>query len=89
LLIVCRVQVIDLREQLLLLQVAQLYTVVVMLSYLVNVLVDRLKSLHLLLISGFDLLTFFQVLILEWGLALWMLNLVDQVGEHFVSPHLE
>jgi hypothetical protein len=88
-LIVCRVQVIDLREQLLLLQVAQLYTVVVMLSYLVNVLVDRLKSLHLLLISGFDLLTFFQVLILERGLALWMLNLVDQVGEHFVSPHLE
>jgi len=88
-LIVCRVQVIDLREQLLLLQVAQLYTVVVMLSYLVNVLVDRLKSLHLLLISGFDLLTFFQVLILERRLALWMLNLVDQVGEHFVSPHLE
>lgn len=64
-----RAEVVDLREQLLVLQVAQLDAVVMMLPNLVDVLVDGLEALLL-------------------GLSR-LVDLVDQVREHLVSPLVE
>jgi hypothetical protein len=64
-----RAEIVDLREQLLVLQVAQLDAVVMMLPNLVDVLVDGLEALLL-------------------GLS-WLVDLVDQVREHLVSPLVE
>ena len=67
--LVRRAEIVDLREQLLVLQVAQLDAVVMMLPDLVDVLVDGLEALLL-------------------GLS-WLVDLVDQVREHLVSPLVE